>query len=1291
MRKNKIISILIIFVILSSYLPAMLNIVNAVEETQKINAEEITANSFENERLGQYILENYDTDKDGILSDLEIEEITDLELDFSEKNKEEVATRQEQNEEIPLEEDKEGISLQGIQNLTNLQKINLIGNFTNYAILDELEKLEEVHIKNTSLKTENIKILKGKTQEIELPEILKSAFNPESKLYIGEDAKFNLISSDETREPCISLNDDKTAIVIDTTNANIGENEDLIIFDEKDEDCKLAGTTISVKFEVYEEEANKDDNAENKEENATENEVVDNTVKEEQIPEADQNLLMQAKTQEPQVTYQAHVGNVGWMNSVQSEQTAGLAGSGNDLEALKISLVNASGNAHIKYQAHVSNVGWQSYVQDGSQAGTTGESKPIEAVRIKLEGITGYSVEYRTYVKNQGWQQWVSDGVTAGTTGQSTTIEAIQIRIVKTEELQPSKPEIAYSGHVSGIGWMSHAHNGETAGVVGSENLEAIRIELVNTSETAHIKYQAHVSNVGWQNYVQDGSQAGTTGESKPIEAIRIKLEGIPGYSVEYRAYVKNQGWQQWVSEGVTAGTTGQSTTIQAIQIRIVKTEQLQPSKPEIAYSGHVSEVGWMSHAHNGETAGVVGSENLEAIRIELVNTSETAHIKYQAHVSNVGWQSYVQDGSQAGTTGESKPIEAIRIKLEGIQGYSVEYRAYVKNQGWQQWVSDGVAAGTTGQSTTIQAIQIRIVKTEELQPSKPEIAYSGHVSKVGWMSHAHNGETAGIEGSNNLEAIRIELVNTSETAHIKYQVHVSDVGWMSPVQDGSDGGVTGQSKAIEAIRINLEGIPGYSVEYRAYVRGQGWQAWAADGMTAGTEGQSTTIQAIQIRIVKTEDTVVPKVQYSGYVNNTWTSSVSNEETLGVIGSNLEGIKINLVNADENAHIKYTPHVKDIGWRDTVQDGEVAGITGQNLGLEALRIELEGLDGYSIEYRAYVQGQGWQDWVSDGLTAGTTGKSLQIQAIQIRIAIKFKKKNTSNFANIDESKYPGFKQKLQQLQNQHPNWILTIKYTGLDWNAVLNGEDVLVNGQPKSLTQNTNQWINGNTEYGTGWRRASREAIAYMMDPRNSLDETYIFQFQDLTSIAGTYDDIANMIEGSFLTKYPTSSTDSIINAILSSSRTYNVSPYHLVSRMLQEQGNDGSALNGYTYNGRIVYNLFNIGATGSTDAEIIQNGAKYAYDKHWFTPETCILGSARFLNSGYLSKGQTTLYFQKFNVVNAPYFENQYMQNIRAANDEGARISNEYKENGLINGEFEFVIPVYENMPATAVPRPIG
>ena len=297
---------------------------------------------------------------------------------------------------------------------------------------------------------------------------------------------------------------------------------------------------------------------------------------------------------------------------------------------------------------------------------------------------------------------------------------------------------------------------------------------------------------------------------------------------------------------------------------------------------------------------------------------------------------------------------------------------------------------------------------------------------------------------------------------------------------------------------------------------------------------------------------------------------------------------------------------------------------------------------------------------------------------------------TSNFSILNEAKYPGYQSLLQTIQRQHPNWIITIKYTGLDWNTVVNKQDQVINGSPKSLTTYTNQWKNGDTQYGTGWYRASKSAIAYMMDPRNSLTESYIFQFQDLTSSAGTYADVSKMISGSFLTKYSSYSTDSIINAILSSAKSYNISPFHIVSRILQEQGTNGSILNGYTYNGRKVYNLFNIGATGNSDAEIIKNGAKYAYDNHWFTPQVCINGSASFLNNGYFKKGQSTLYFQKFNVVDKNnLYQNQYMQNIRAANDEGNKIYNSYVKNGLLSSQFEFVIPVYENMPSKACPSP--
>ena len=212
-----------------------------------------------------------------------------------------------------------------------------------------------------------------------------------------------------------------------------------------------------------------------------------------------------------------------------------------------------------------------------------------------------------------------------------------------------------------------------------------------------------------------------------------------------------------------------------------------------------------------------------------------------------------------------------------------------------------------------------------------------------------------------------------------------------------------------------------------------------------------------------------------------------------------------------------------------------------------------------------------------------------------------------------------------------------------------------------------------------------------MMDPRNSLDDQYVFQFQDLTSTAGTYNDISKMIAGTFLTQYKDYSADSIIKAILKSSQENQISPYHIVSRILQEQGSDGrGALKEYPYNGIKVYNLFNIGASGKTDQEIIANGAKWAFDSKWDSPMKCIEGSVLFLKTGYFKKGQTTLYFQKYNVVNQKeLYNNQYMQNIRAANDEGKRIAEDYAKNGFLNSQFEFVIPVYENMPVNACPSP--
>jgi len=91
-----------------------------------------------------------------------------------------------------------------------------------------------------------------------------------------------------------------------------------------------------------------------------------------------------------------------------------------------------------------------------------------------------------------------------------------------------------------------------------------------------------------------------------------------------------------------------------------------------------------------------------------------------------------------------------------------------------------------------------------------------------------------------------------------------------------------------------------------------------------------------------------------------------------------------------------------------------------------------------------------------------------------------------------------------------------------------------------------------------------------------------------------------------------------------------------------------------------------------------------------WNTPERSIAGGINFLASNYVAVGQNTAYFQRFNVVNRnALFRNQYMQNIMAAQSEGQRMRNMYNNSGMLNTNLTFVIPVFENMPVNASPRP--
>lgn len=291
--------------------------------------------------------------------------------------------------------------------------------------------------------------------------------------------------------------------------------------------------------------------------------------------------------------------------------------------------------------------------------------------------------------------------------------------------------------------------------------------------------------------------------------------------------------------------------------------------------------------------------------------------------------------------------------------------------------------------------------------------------------------------------------------------------------------------------------------------------------------------------------------------------------------------------------------------------------------------------------------------------------------------------------NFEET-YPGYKELIEELAKAHPNWTFNLYETGLVWETVIINESTHgVNLVPKGSSTYSGDWVCqvcGVKTYDTGkWYCASEYAIAYMMDPRNSINETDIFQFQDLSSAEASEDAITKMVEGTFI------DNEECIEAIFTAATTYNVSPYHLVSRIIQEQGTKGSTLGlGIEKDGVTYYNLFNIGASGDTESEVIQNGLDTAISKKWTTMGKAIIGGAEFVAKNYIAIGQSTLYYQKFNVVyKDSLYRHQYMQNLLAAQNEGGIMRSEYINYDILESNFTFTIPLYKNMPAEACSRP--
>ncbi len=316
-----------------------------------------------------------------------------------------------------------------------------------------------------------------------------------------------------------------------------------------------------------------------------------------------------------------------------------------------------------------------------------------------------------------------------------------------------------------------------------------------------------------------------------------------------------------------------------------------------------------------------------------------------------------------------------------------------------------------------------------------------------------------------------------------------------------------------------------------------------------------------------------------------------------------------------------------------------------------------------------------------------------------------------------------YKPYLQELQKNHPNWRFVSLYTNLDWNYVINNENVFgKNLVPKSYSDRWKNTTPGeyNVEVDAGWVDSSRRSLEYTMDPRNFLNEVRIFQFEALS-----YDEKTNNIEGiekilygtefyNRIVDYVTSSGNVITmnskysDLILSAGKTSKVSTYHLASRIKQEVGPflSHSSISGRVAGFEGLYNFYNIGATSSSQPMgAIKNGLQFARDGKganeatknkylipWDNKEKAISGGGIFIGSSYINVGQDTLYLQKFHVTSntgGELFWHQYMTNVLAPYSESSSIYKGYSNTGILENSMTFIIPVYNNMPQMSTQNP--
>ena len=350
----------------------------------------------------------------------------------------------------------------------------------------------------------------------------------------------------------------------------------------------------------------------------------------------------------------------------------------------------------------------------------------------------------------------------------------------------------------------------------------------------------------------------------------------------------------------------------------------------------------------------------------------------------------------------------------------------------------------------------------------------------------------------------------------------------------------------------------------------------------------------------------------------------------------------------------------------------------------------------------------------------------------------------------------GYAAPLAELRFEHPSWVFVPQpVTDLTWDEIVEKEMtpswnlvVYADWAPdewnalKELNY-TPYYAKNAKAYDSGaWYQASRETVAYFLDPRNWLTERGIFMFETLGYDAGSQTESAveQVLSKTFMANACCDGGKWRFSTLITEvGRRLGVSPVFIAGRLTSEQGDgspqargtigdclfalstnasdkvgaadiwgkrftrDGEATRkvlekgAAAYNG--YYNFFNFRAYGSGVFEIKYNAwveataeeTRAKYMGPWNTQARAIEGGSLKIKERYIDTCRHTRYFQKFSVLpEAGDFRwKQYMQNIAAPLVEARNTAKAYAACDALDAPYRFIIPVYRAMPDRASADP--